>query len=198
MHRRVPTIVAHLEVALDHWLDFAHASGALTDTVADALWERGVAALRMAAKDQMQHQDASDPTQRFLKLLIAAIVTGRAHVAGIAGNAPENAEGWGWRSNESGTSEKRPLGDRIGWVDGDDVYLEPEASYAVAQRLGRDGGDSIAVGSKTLHKRLHEKGLLVSTEAGRRKLTVRRVLEGQRRAVLHLSARLLSAPGRAQ
>ncbi len=79
-------------------------------------------------------------------------------------------------------------------MDGDDVYLEPEASYQVAQRLARDGGEPITVGSKTLHKRLHEKGLLTSTEPERHKLTIRRTVERQRRAVLHLTTALFSQP----
>ena len=92
----------------------------------------------------------------------------------------------------------RAQGARVGWLDGDDLYLEPEAAFAAAQRLARESGDAVPVGSKTLHKRLHEKGLLASTEAGRRKLTVRRTLEGQRRAALHLRAGALSASEKTQ
>jgi len=202
-HRRIPTIIANLRVGLDYWLKYAEDSGALTKSEADTLWKRGLTALDEAAKTQMQHQDASEPTERFMELLRAAIVSGRAHIAGPDGEPPKNPEGWGWRSivigaDEPARVEWRSFGDRIGWVDGRDLYLEPEASYAVAQRLARDGGDSITIGSKTLHKRLHEKGLLTTTEAGRHKLTVRRVLEGQRRAVLHLRADLISTPETAQ
>ena len=202
-HRRIPTIIANLQVGLDYWLQYAQDSGALTKSEADTVWDRGVTALDEAARAQIQHQDASEPTQRLLELLRAAIVSGHAHVADPDGQVPRNPEGWGWRSvavgaGESERVEWRAFGDRIGWVDGDDLYLEPEASYAVAQRLGRDSGDSLTIGSKTLHKRLHERRLLASTESGRHKLTVRRNLEGQRRAVLHLRADLISASGKAQ
>ncbi len=184
---------------LDHWLQYAQDSGALTKEEADAMWRRGLDALDAAAQAQMQHQDASEPTQRFLELLIAAIASGQAHIASAEGIAPLDSEAWGWRTIEVGVggvqrSDYRPQGVRIGWTDDDDLYLEPEASYQVAQRLARDGGEPIAVGSKTVHKRLHEKGLLASTEAGRHKLTVRRTLEGQRRAVLHFTRDLFSPP----
>src|SRR5262249_18280022 len=134
----------------------------------------------------------------FLELISAALASGRAHVASIAGDPPGTAEAWGWRwGGGDGPNEKRPYGERIGWIRGDDLFLEPEASYAVAQRLARDTCASIPVGSKTLHKRLHERGVLASTDDRRRKLTVRHVLEGRRRAVLHLKADLISAPERA-
>ncbi|MGD1097724.1 MAG: hypothetical protein ABSB35_37770 [Bryobacteraceae bacterium] len=41
---------------------------------------------------------------------------------------------------------------------------------------------------QTLRYRLRERGLLVSTDAGRKMLTVRRTLEGCPRQVLHLKA----------
>jgi hypothetical protein len=60
-------------------------------------------------------------------------------------------------------------------------------TYAIAQKLSRDQGDTLAVTPRTLHKRLKERGLLASTEASLREtLTVRRTLGGHRRAVLHV------------
>jgi hypothetical protein len=202
-HRRIPTMIANLQFGFATWLDFAEDTGAVTSNQAADLWDRARAALEEAARVQEQHQRASDPTQRFLELLSGAIVSGRAHVASTSGEIPDNYNAWGWRatvtgSTVSGRTIPIPQGERIGWVDGLDLYLEPDASFAVVQRLAHDSGESLPIASKTLHKRLHEKGLLASTEAGRHKLTVRRTLEGQRRSVLHLSASLLSAPGRAQ
>jgi hypothetical protein len=53
--------------------------------------------------------------------------------------------------------------------------------------LGGAIGDGIAVSSRTLHKRLFEAGLLRSAERERDHFTVRKVLEGRRRPVLHLA-----------
>ncbi len=83
---------------------------------------------------------------------------------------------------------------RVGWLDGENLYLEPSAAYSTAQRLARDQGDSLAVSEQTLRRRLKEKGLLLSTSPRRETNTVRHRIEGRRREVLHLSARSLEAP----
>ena len=77
-------------------------------------------------------------------------------------------------------------------VDGSNVYLEPDASYTMAQKMAKDGGEPISIGPKTLNKRLREQGHLLSTEGRRGTATVRRVLQGARRCVLHLRAASLS------
>jgi len=199
LHRRTPDIVANLMVGLDLFLQFAVEAGALDVREAEILRARGWSALGEAASCQAQHQAASEPTRRFIELLRAAIASGRAHVAAMSGGPPDTPESWGWRESPVGTSDYarsdwRPQGDRVGWLDGDDLYLEPEAAYAAAQRMARDGGDTISVGSRTLHKRLREKDLLASTEGTRGTLTVRRVAEGCRRSVVHLKAGSLLSP----
>lgn len=193
-HRRLPTIGANLLLGLSYWLAYAEESNALTHAEADELWARGREALAEAAQTQEQHQVASDPVERYLELIKAALASGDAHVAGPDGNEPEPPEAWGWRSHtmEAGglvRTEWRSCGARIGWVDGENLYLEPQASYAAVQRLAHVGGEPIPIGVKTLHKRLHEARVLASVDSARRKLTVRRQLAGQRRAVLHLKAR---------
>jgi len=190
-HRRTPEIVASLAVGLRYFLAFAQNAGVLSAEEADVLWKRGWEALGEAAAAQAAHQGAAEATRRFIELIRAAISSGRAHVAGREGGEPEQPGVWGWREIRSADGypqEWRPQGDLVGWVDGEDLYLEPEASYAAAQRLARDTGDSLAVTSRTLHKRLHERHLLASTEPDRDTLTVRRMLAGSRRAVLHLRA----------
>jgi len=196
-HRRTPDIVAHLAAGLDTWLHFAEQVGAITDKEREGLWRRGWQALGQAAGAQAAHQGVSEPTRRYLELLGAALASGRAHVAGPDGNAPDDAQAWGWRfvtvgMGDNERTEWRPQGERIGWQDVDGLFLEPDAAHAVAKRLGENGGDGLALNVKTLHKRLHERGLLLSTEAGRGN-TVRRTLEGRRREVLHLHPESLNA-----
>ncbi|MGO9262180.1 MAG: hypothetical protein ACLQU1_38640 [Bryobacteraceae bacterium] len=77
-----------------------------------------------------------------------------------------------------------PQGAHIGWVAGRDLFLEPAASYQVAQQLA--GAERLGVSEQTLRYRLREGGFLVSTDVGRQMLTVRRTLEGCPRQVLHL------------
>jgi hypothetical protein len=196
-HKRTPGIAADLALGLRHSLLFAHDAGALSADEAERLWLRGWAALGEAAAVQGQLQVAADPTRRFSELLSAAIASGRAHVADPEGDEPEAPGAWGWRRATVGTGdhereEWRPLGERVGWVEGDDLYLLPEAAYAAVQKQGRDSGEPLTVTERTLRKRLHERGLLLSVEGSRPTFAVRRTLGGRRRGVLHLSTGFLS------
>src|SRR5262249_28295660 len=98
---------------------------------------------------------------------------------------------WGWRPEEFSTGDgiairHRPQGTCVGWVVEDQVYLEPDASYAAAQEIARDQGDGFPITANTLRRRLNEKGSLASIDAKRKKLTVRITLQGDRREVLHV------------
>ena len=74
----------------------------------------------------------------------------------------------------------------IGWISGNDLFLEPSLSYQVAQHVA--GSERLPLSEQTLRHRLREHGLLVSIDAGRQMLQVRRILEGSPRQVLHLNA----------
>jgi hypothetical protein len=192
-HARTPGIIADLALGLRYLLNFAQSVGAISETEGADLYKRGWAALAEAAAAQAGHIGSGEPAGLFVRLLSAAIASGRAYVAGPEGLAPKEAERWGWRRRSSGPSEEwQPQGYQIGWVDGQDLYLEPDAAYAAAQELAREQGDSFPVTAQTLRKRLREKGYLASVDAQRQKLTVRRTLQGSRRDVLHLSSALCS------
>ena len=54
---------------------------------------------------------------------------------------------WGWGEVEVGAgdytrTDLRPQGEHIGWLSGGEIYLQSDATYAVLQRLARDGGTS--------------------------------------------------------
>jgi hypothetical protein len=199
-HRRTPSIVADLALGLRYFLLFAHESGAIDSETTRELWARGWRALGEAASGQSQHQEAGEPTRRFRELLSAAIASGRAHVANPEGGEPEVPEAWGWRQETFGSGdfervEWRPQGERVGWLEVEDLYLEPDAALAAVQKQGRDSGEPLAVTGRTLRKRLHEHGLLLSTgkeREGRETLTVRHTLEGSRKGVLHMASDFLS------
>jgi hypothetical protein len=162
-------------------------------TEADSLWSVWWDALGEIAALQATYQAAVEPTGRFLQMLSSAIAAGRAHLAGPDGGEPECAVAWGWQETRSEWGvERRPRGERVGWVDGEHLYLEPDAAYAAVQRLARDGGDSLPVTAPTLWRRLHERGLLASVDGPRQTLKIRRRLEGRQHGVLHLQAASLS------
>jgi len=191
-HRRTPDIVASLAFGWQTFLEFALGVGAITPEEQQQLWDRGWTALCEVADAQQAYQSAAEPTRRFLELLGAAIAAGSAHIAGQDGGVPAKPEVYGWRksivgSGDNEREEWRPQGTRTGWIDGDDLYLDPDASYTAVQRFAHNG-EGLTITSSTLHRRLKQRGLLKTTDETRERLVVRRTLAGARRKVLHLAA----------
>jgi hypothetical protein len=201
-HARTPTAVADLALGLRHLLEFAVAAGAITDAEREHLWRRGAAAFDCLTGEQADHIAAADPVDLFLRLIRSAVSSGRAHVANPVGEKPDpNAAAWGWRSRDTGTGDRereefQPLGHRIGWLDGEQVYLEPDGVYAEVQRLAGEQGQSIPLSPRTLYRRLHERGLLARVERSGAKVRycVRKSLEGHRREVLCFQVAALFPP----
>ena len=192
-HKRTPGIFANLFGGLESFIDFAQEVKAIDAETADELRQRGWDALLEAAEQQHQHQAASEPARRFLDLLTSAITSGRSHLAEPTGGSPLGPKRWGWREVPRGQEyEWAAQGTRIGWVDKEEVYLDPDAALAVAMELSRHVGDALVITPQTLRKRLHEHGYLASRDEARQTLTVRRTLQGAQRSVLHVRADLLS------
>ena len=195
-HRRTPELVSNLAIGVRYFLRFATNIGAISKVEYARLRDEAWQAIGEAAADQAEPVDNARPEHRYLELLGSAIASGEAHLAAANGNKPsddESARAWGWRYvvTPSG-SMWQPQGRRIGWLGPNgEVYLSPEASLKAAQEMARHG-EGIAVGSKTLHKRLFEAGCLATTEREHGRLTVRRSLDGVlRRHVLHVRRQLL-------
>jgi len=186
VHARLPAALAELQSGFEVWLEFAVEQGTISAAERTEWRQRSERAFQELAGRQARYHQASDPVLRFIRLLQSAITSGRAHFAHRSGAAPESAQLWGWqrRSDDQGWT---PYGTRIGWVMGDDVFLEPTVSYQVAQELA--GTEPLPVSQQTLHHRLRESGLLASVDANRQMVQVRRMLEGCSRQVLHLRAK---------
>lgn len=192
-HDRTPDTVANLVLGWQFLLAFAVEAGAVTAEEAETLWARACEALIAAGEAQAGHLTSEDPTARFLSLLGAAVTSGRAHVADAkTGEQPENPAIWGWRERWFGVGddlrfEWQPLGDRVGWLDGENVLLDPEAAYAAAQKLARDQNASLPITQRVLWKRMAERGWIVTEKDERRVYyTLKRTIAGQRRRVLVL------------
>ena len=197
-HARTPEIVANLAVGLRYLIAFAVDCGAIkTKEEGNKLWQRGLSALQDAAATQAGHQLDAEPTSLFLRLLRGALASGRAHVASVKGGTPEESpSAWGWTLRTVGgllheRDDWQPNGRLIGWIDGVNLYLEPEAAFAAAQQLAHDQGQHFPISSRTLRQRLNGMNLLVSVDETRQRLTVRRTLGGARPEVLHLLASCL-------
>ncbi len=194
-HKRTPSIIAELAWAAALFDQFVTEIGVLAKpgTAAGGLLDRCWAALLEAAQLQSDHHTAADPVRRFQELLTSAVTSGRAHVASTDGGAPDNASAWGWRERITGNHrfeqlEWQPQGDRIGWVDGDDLLLNADAAYRAAQQM--TAGDGLPVQPRTLWKRMHERGLLRQTDLPH--LKIQKTVEGTRRRVLSLETAYLA------
>jgi hypothetical protein len=201
-HARSARIVADLTLGMNHFLDFALAVGAIDSQEQAVVSRRCWEALREAAAAQVGHVGASEPTALFLRLLSAALASGRGHLAGPDGGEPVNPGAWGWRQTRVGNSEFerqewRPYGQRLGWVEpvgkvglvgSENVYLQLDACVAAVEELGQRQGESPGLSPRTLRQRLRDRGLLASVDEKREVLTVRRTLEGCRREVVHVRA----------
>jgi hypothetical protein len=184
-HARVPTMVADLLATLDLVLSFASGAGAVTTEEADVFRARGRMALLATAAAQAEYQRDSDPAARFVALLTSVLSSGRAQIADHNGRQPNDttAAAAGWRKDGA---EWRPQGRRIGWLDGDTLYLEPGSSLAEVVRLADEQGQPLLITERTLWKQLHEAGHLADTDrsGARLRYKIRITLEGVRREVI--------------
>jgi hypothetical protein len=195
-HARTPDAVAHLALGWWIFLRFAVDVGVLTRQEAEETQARVWQALGITAAEQAQHQIAEEPARRFIDLLGSALAAGQAHIAASTGGVPDHPEAWGWRKRSVGSgayerTEWQSQGDRAGWVDGNDLYLDTDAALTAVQRVGQATGSPIGVTPMTLAKRLHERGFLRSADRNQGELKVRRMLEGRRLRVLHLSSSIV-------
>jgi hypothetical protein len=199
-HQRTTDAWAQLWAAYGVYIAFLLDLGAVDAKGSRALKERILAGLQEAGDLHAGYRSSGEPVTAFLRLLASAIGAGRAHLASPEGQAPPDREpGSGWRNDgdlpwKLGPSEWRSMGERVGWLDADDLYLDLDASYKSTQAMTALG-ETIEVTPTTLLRRLRDRHLLKSTEMGTREtLTVRRMLEGRRRSVVHLSAGVLGLP----
>jgi hypothetical protein len=189
-HARTPEIIANLQAAFEAYLEFSEECGAINAGEREHWANRSWDALRATAIAQVRQQAANEPAARFLDLLRGCLASGQAHLAARDGTEPEDSpECCGWRRNNYG--KWSAAGDCIGWIDGEDIYLEPTVAYRIAQTAGREGGEILPISEQTLRKRLREKGLLASIDEKRETLTVRRSVAGSIKVVLHLGRRTL-------
>lgn len=189
-HKRTPEIVANLALGFRYFLQFAREVEAVSGEEHNTLWQTCWESLSTAASSQAKHQEANEPAARFLELLNAGLASGKAHLASPTGGAPTDPESWGWRL-ENKEVHWTPKGARIGWLEGDDIYLQPDASYSCVQELARSQNESLTVSVQTMRRRLKDKGFLASWDEASQTNTVRRTLEGKRQPVLHLRKSIL-------
>ncbi len=194
-HLRTGSIQAELQAGFEVFLGFAQSHGVIDSAEAKELIDVSAAALNEAAGAQNALHSEVEPAQSFVRLLLAAISSGHAHLAGPEGGAPaKDAVALGWRGRIDGGAGLQPMGDCVGWADDQGVYLEIDAALRQAQLMAGEN-DRIPLQATTLVKRMHQRKYLASIEAERGRLKVRRSFAGKRLDVVHLHRELfLGAP----
>jgi hypothetical protein len=193
-HRRTASLLAEAAHGWRTFLDYAHDRGALPKNEADQWWTDLTAALRTCGEQQSATDNDADPASQFVNAIGSALSAGRAHLATPSGTTPTHPERWGWRVEGNGVSRAwREGGPRIGWVEGDDIYLLPDMALEIARQ---GTAEPISLGKSTLAKRLHERKVLLAGELeGRGTYTVRRKIQGRRLNTWHFRARSLGVTG---
>lgn len=184
-HRRTPDAVAELALGISYFLSFAVDVGAIDEAERDAFWSRCWTALLGIGAEQMALQQEHEPVERYFDLLRSALASGAAHVADKDGCEPASSLGWGWRRDDG---EAHAQGERIGWIDGDNLFLDSHTAYTAVRARARAGDEVYPLREGELRRQLFATNRLASREQERGRFTVRHMLEGQRRAVLHLHA----------
>jgi hypothetical protein len=140
-HARTPEITSHLQAAFELYLEYAISAGAITAAEVHRRADRCRHALRDAAAAQAAHQGETESTARFVSLVRSVLSAGRAHLASRSGGEPSQSPGsCGWRQDRSG--QWTPRGECVGWLDGDDLYLEPTTAFRAAQMAAHDSGEA--------------------------------------------------------
>jgi hypothetical protein len=184
VHKRTPGITAELTFAAEQFLTFAEEIGAIDEKRKVKLTESIAEGLNQSAAAQRHLHVTADPVARFGELLTSALSSGRVYATSDDGKSPgKNPQAWGWL-------DEMPHGSHIGWIVGPNLYLDKTATYAALVALDRETGGNLP-SPHQLWTRLRDRNVLVSTDEQREMLTVRRVLGGARREVLHLSADLV-------
>ncbi|HEV2545927.1 MAG TPA: hypothetical protein VGU20_01180 [Stellaceae bacterium] len=186
-HARMPGNIASLLLGVDQFLSFAVELGAITAAAAEKHRSGARRAFEAQAARQAALQASEDPVDQFVALIRNALVSGKGHLVDRAsGGMPGKAGLCGWREAEGERSTRwQPSGERLGWIDGDAVYLSPEGAFRMAQRLAREGGDGVALTKNTLFKRLDERGLLSQRDADRHTKSI--IVDGRKQRALVLT-----------
>jgi hypothetical protein len=189
-HARTPENVASLMLGMETALKFATEMGAVTEAEAEAMLTEAWSTLLVLGDSQATFLTSENPAERFITLVKAAISSGRAHIASTNGDQPTEVSAGllGWREaarDNEGQIILEGKGPRIGWIDKDGIYLDPDPAYAAVQELGRNQQAAMPLTQNTLWKRLDERGLVKSKDEGRH--TIKKTICGSRERVIHFA-----------
>ena len=193
-HARTPAIMADLAAGYSLFLEWAGTIDKDLDPVSAS--EEHWAWLTTLAPDQAVEQEEADDALRWRDLVHSALTVGRAYIAGPEGAAPTSHQAeCGWKATEyedksrhTVTRWDHPNAPRIGWFDGEMIYLDENETTQIVQQMATQQRNQISQPA-TVKNRLVEKGWLQpGLEGGKTRYT--RIssikLERTRRRVWHI------------
>jgi hypothetical protein len=169
-HSRHPDTLAGLMITAEVFAEFAAAQG--VNLPLD--WPAFITeALLQAGKEQQQAIAAEEPAGRFVRLIESALAAGRCHLKPMDGQPlppSEDFTRYGWQLKTFGVGECErtdwhECGTAIGRFKHEEswgIYLDPEVSYALAQRIAEEQGHAIPLQQRSLFKALQAKDYLLS------------------------------------
>ena len=193
-HARTPGILADLAAGYSLFLEWASTIVSNLDPASAS--EEHWAWLTTLAPDQAVEQEEADDALRWRDLVHSALTIGRAYIAGPEGAAPTSHQAeCGWKATEYEDKSKHtvtrwdhPNAPRIGWFDGEMIYLDENETTQIVQQTATQQRNQISQPA-TVKNRLVEKGWLQpGLEGGKTRYT--RIssikLERTRRRVWHI------------
>lgn len=174
---RAAGLFGALALGAEGLLRWLRQTGAVAPRVLDAHEALMRAALLAVAMEHGEGVEAENPARRFLPMLTEALLAGDAHVKEIRPDgksaAPTDHDVWGWRTD--GSDGPRHQGRTVGWLKGDEVFIDPGVALDVVRARAARAGAPVPADVKALVRDLHAAGLLARTDAdkARPRLTVR-------------------------
>jgi len=185
-HTRTPDVIADLLFGLEFFLKYAIEINAFSEQQAEELWAEAEKTLIASNELMTEILEADDPVQRFVSLLMSVFVSGVGHIVAAKGGEPPHSDRWGWKPVITANGpEDKGSGKMIGWIEGVNLYLDMDSTFAAVQEIASKQGSPITITSGTLRKRLHEKGLLVK-DSGTNRLLKSVKIGGVRQKVMHI------------
>ncbi|AVH57864.1 MULTISPECIES: hypothetical protein [Streptomyces] len=190
-HARAPEAVAGLLLGMRWFLRYAQEIGAVTDEEKKELYSRCRTALLDGAAVQSAETRSLSAEAIYLSAIRTSLTNGRAYLADLnSDGVPPQTEAarWGWARDDMDRLSAR--GEKIGWVSGTDVYLDPGAAYTAAVAQADRMRTPLQTSRARVHKALFAAELLPSADPGH--LTTKVSAGGARPRVLHLKAEALT------
>ena len=187
-HSRMPDNLTSLLVGLNTFIQFAVETKKITTNQAERVLEMAKqCSISLALFQANMDREISDAS-RFIELIKIAVSSELAHIASTKGNIPHNHEVFGWKEVGFGTNSRNEgQGRRIGWVDGESIYIHPGNSLSVVKPMSTSIGNYLGSSQTAIGKALKEEGFLVKWDKERN--TEKVTVGGKREYVFHLKTK---------